>query len=198
MLKESKAPEKPLTLDLKCKAVYYRYDTFGTEKERGSRSFVCRRDIFMKTLSEKDRIMEKISPVAESLGLELIDVETERAGDRSILRLIADRRGGITLDELTELSELADPIIEFDLKIDQYDSFEVSSPGLDRPLKSMADFIRYEGEVVIVKLYAAIDGEKEFVGPLVFTEDEVGIEQDGKKIMFPLAKVAHIKREVVF
>ncbi|MDD2427029.1 MAG: ribosome maturation factor RimP [Eubacteriales bacterium] len=152
----------------------------------------------MKTLSEKDRIMEKISPVAESLGLELIDVETERAGDRSILRLIADRRGGITLDELTELSELADPIIEFDLKIDQYDSFEVSSPGLDRPLKSMADFIRYEGEVVIVKLYAAIDGEKEFVGPLVFTEDEVGIEQDGKKIMFPLAKVAHIKREVVF
>ena len=60
------------------------------QKERGSRSFVCRRDIFMKTLSEKEKIMEKISPLAESLCLDLLDVETERAGNRSILRLIAE------------------------------------------------------------------------------------------------------------
>ncbi|NLV99122.1 MAG: ribosome maturation factor RimP [Clostridiaceae bacterium] len=152
----------------------------------------------MKTLSEKEKIMEKISPLAESLGLELLDVETERAGNRSILRLIADRRGGVNLDQLTELSELADPIVEFDLKIDHYDAFEVSSPGLDRPLKDMADFIRYEGEIVSVKLYAAVDGEKVFVGPLVFSEEEVGIERDGEKIMFPLKQIAHIKREVVF
>ena len=96
----------------------------------------------MKALSEKEKIIEKISPVAEALGLELLDVETERAGNRSILRLIVDRRGGVTLDQLAELSEQADPMVEFDLKIDHYDSFEVSSPGLDRPLKEMSDFIR--------------------------------------------------------
>ena len=84
------------------------------------------------------------------------------------------------------------------MKIDHYDSFEVSSPGLDRPLKEMSDFIRYEGEIVSVKLYAAVNGQKVFIGPLVFTEDEVGIEQDGENILFPLNKVAHIKREVVF
>ncbi len=152
----------------------------------------------MKTLSEKEKIMERISPVAESLGLELLDVETERAGNRSILRLIADRKGGVNLEQLAELSELADPMIEFDLKIDHYDAFEVSSPGLDRPLKDMADFIRYEGEIVSVKLYAAVDGEKVFVGPLTFSEDKVGIERDGEEIMFPLKQIAHIKREVVF
>ena len=152
----------------------------------------------MKALSEKEKIIEKISPVAEALGLELLDVETERAGNRSILRLIVDRRGGVTLDQLAELSEQADPMVEFDLKIDHYDSFEVSSPGLDRPLKEMSDFIRYDGEIVSVKLYAAVNGQKVFIGPLVFTEDEVGIEQDGENILFPLNKVAHIKREVVF
>lgn len=152
----------------------------------------------MKNLSEKDRILEKISPVAESLGLELLDVETDWAGNRSVLRLIADRRGGITLDQLSELSELADPLVENDLKIDHYDFFEVSSPGLDRPLKDLADFIRYEGEIVSVKLYAAVDGEKVFIGPLVFSEDEVGIKRDGEEMLFPLNKVAHIKREVVF
>ncbi len=151
----------------------------------------------MKKLSEKERILEKITPVAESLGLELLDVETDRAGNRSILRLIADRKGGITLDQLSELSELADPLVENDLKIDHYDFFEVSSPGLDRPLKDKADFIRYEGEIIKLKLYAAVKDEKEFVGPLVFSDDKVGIERDGEKILFPLDQVAHIKREVV-
>ena len=75
---------------------------------------------------------------------------------------------------------------------------EVSSPGLERPLKRPQDFLRYAGSDVVVKLYAARDGQKEFSGRLLSRdEDGVRIESDGAELLFPpdsIAKV-HLKAD---
>lgn len=116
-------------------------------------------------------------PHVESLGLELVDVEMAREGQRRILRIYIDRRGGVSLDECTEVSRIMDPIIDQDLKLNQHDFFEVSSPGLERPLKTDQDLRRHLDEWVEISLYKALNGQKKYQGILKrFDDDRIEIE----------------------
>ena len=105
-----------------------------------------------------ERVKQIAGPKAEELGLELIDCEYKKEGGRRVLRLYIDKKGGVGLDDCEAVSRSVEPVLDSEDFIDEAYTFEVSSPGLDRPLKTDSDFVRYEGEDVEVGLYAAIDG----------------------------------------
>ncbi|HHU07544.1 MAG TPA: ribosome maturation factor RimP [Clostridiaceae bacterium] len=152
-----------------------------------------------KRSKEEQRIYDRLQDVAISAGLELIDVKYIREGEKLFLRVFADRKGGVTIEELAKMSELADAVVDNEMKLNRHDYFEVSSPGLDRPLSEDSDFLRYAGEVVSVKSYEAVAGKKLWQGKLISGDDaEVQIEVEGEIMSFPRKGIAVIKREVVF
>lgn len=148
---------------------------------------------------KRKRIMDQVTPLAQSLDLALLDALYVQEAGRMILRLIIDKRGGVGLEDCERLSQLADPLISEQMGLDDFDVFEVSSPGLDRPLTSLEDCLRHEGEWARISLYKAVDGEKRFLGKLMVKDDRVGVETEmGECKCFPLEDIASIKRELVF
>ncbi len=108
-----------------------------------------------------------VMPIIEKENFELVDVEFKKEGPHRYLRVFIDKEGGITLDDCQKVSEaLSDRLDEVD-PIEENYFLEVSSPGLDRPLKKDADFERFKGELVEVKLYEPLNGQKVIEGELV-------------------------------
>lgn len=109
---------------------------------------------------------ELLTPVVSGFGFELVDVEYVKEGGTWYLRAYIDKPGGITVDDCEAVSrKFSDILDEKDYIEDSY-VFEVSSPGLGRPLKKEKDFARSMGEEVEIRTYRAIDRQKEFVGIL--------------------------------
>jgi ribosome maturation factor RimP len=102
------------------------------------------------TLTE--RLRRAIEPVAAELGLELVDIEFQRSGPRAALRVFVDRPGRVTLQECERLSRRLDPLLDAEDLIRGAFDLQVSSPGLDRPLRRPADFVRAVGERVRLRL----------------------------------------------
>ena len=138
-------------------------------------------------------------PHVESLGLELVDVELVRDGQRHVLRIFIDRRGGVSLDECSQVSRIMDPIIDQDLKLNQHDFFEVSSPGLDRPLKTDQDLRRHLEEWVEISLYKALNGQKKFQGLLKgYNEETIEIEtKETERIALNRELISRTRRMVI-
>ena len=94
-------------------------------------------------------VVQKVSdiarPIVEGLGIELIDAEYVKEGSKWILRLYIDKKGGVGLDDCEAVSRAVEPAIDAEDPIREPYVFEVSSPGLERPLKTDRDFDRYEG-----------------------------------------------------
>lgn len=136
-----------------------------------------------------------LNPIIERHGFELVDVEYVKEGSQWYLRAYIDKPGGITVDDCEIVSrEFSDILDEKDYIEDSY-IFEVSSPGLGRPLKKEKDFVRSMGEEVEIRTYRAIDRQKEFVGILKdFDKDTVTIEyEDGAEQTFDKADIALIR-----
>lgn len=106
-------------------------------------------------------------PIVEAMGLELVEVEWVREGGRRFLRLYIDREGGVTLDDCEAVSRSVEAELDRLDPIPGSYYLEVSSPGLERPLKRDADFVRFAGRKVRVITYAPVEGRKEFVGELL-------------------------------
>lgn len=122
-----------------------------------------------------DRVATLVDPIAEERGLELIDVEFQPHGRRSVLRLYLDRPGGVSLDDLAALSrEVGDVLDAHDVVPGQY-TLECSSPGINRRLRKPEDFARYRGKTVRVRTTTPIAGSRNFVGRLIATS-ESGID----------------------
>ena len=155
-------------------------------------------------MTGRSPVAEKVFDAAfariESLGLELVDVEMVHEGKNRILRLYIDKPGGVNLEDCSRVSQMMDPIIDHELKLSGHDFFEVSSPGLERPLKSDRDFVRYQGEWVELALYKAQDGQKKFQGTLApCTAELIGICLEDQNIrQFPREQVAKVKRMIRF
>lgn len=131
--------------------------------------------------------------LAEEMGYELVDVSLDREPTGKYLRIYIDRPEGITLDDCETYHRAALPLVEsYD-----YDFMEVSSPGIDRPLKTERDFERSLGSEVEVRLFRAMDGEKELTGVLAgFDADSLTLEAGGAERRIP-RKAAALVRPVV-
>lgn len=144
-------------------------------------------------------VREIACPAVESLGLELIDVEYLKEGSKWILRLYIDKKGGVGLDDCEAVSRKVEPLLDEQDPIRDPYVFEVSSPGLERPLKTERDFERYQGEAVEVSLYAPRNGSKQFTGLLIGKKDGVvTIECDGTPAVFPEKEISVIKRTIIW
>lgn len=132
-------------------------------------------------------LFELLEPTLAGMGYELVDVEQSAPG--KLIRVFVDKKdGAITLDDCVAISNHLGQLLAVE-NID-YNRLEVSSPGLDRPLKKRADFIRFTGETVKIKLRIAWQGQKNFVGLLKEVKDDtLTLETDGKTLQIELGNL---------
>jgi len=135
-----------------------------------------------------DKARQLIEPVIAERGLELVDLELGLEGRSRVFRVFIDKEEGVTLDDCVEVSRDIDPILDVEDLIPSAYRLEVSSPGLDRPLRTPSDFQRFQGERVKVKTKEKCDPDqrgharKTFFGRLNgFIDGEIVIEQLDKK-----------------
>jgi len=151
------------------------------------------------SLSKKDfyeqKTEELINPLIEESGFELVDVEYVKEAGNYYLRVYIDKPGGITVDDCEVISRSFNDILDSEDYIEDSYIFEVSSPGLGRPLKKDRDFERSIGKEVDIKLYKAVDHSKDFTGVLVsYDGNTVVIETDDEKtISFEKKEIALIR-----
>jgi ribosome maturation factor RimP len=139
-------------------------------------------------------------PLLEENNFELVDVEYVKEGSNWFLRAYIDKEGGITVDDCELISRaLSDLLDVHDYIPDSY-ILEVSSPGLGRQLKKERDFQRSLGEEVDVKLYKAVEKQKEFTGLLeAFDEETITIElEDGTQKQFLRKDIAMVRLTLDF
>jgi ribosome maturation factor RimP len=118
-------------------------------------------------------VTDLAEPVLDDMGFELVDVAYLSKHGRWILRLTIDKEGGVTIDDCARVSrELGDLIDVKDIITRQY-VLEVSSPGLDRPLKKSKDFLGAVGKKIKVKTLEPVQGRRKFVGTLTRFEDGI-------------------------
>jgi len=137
---------------------------------------------------------ELVMPLIEQNNFELVDVEYVKESSNWYLRIYIDKEGGISVDDCEIISRaLSEKMDEKDFIDDAY-ILEVSSPGLGRPLKKDKDFVRSIGKEIEIKLYKAMNKQKDFEGTLKsYTKDEVTIEVDGEEIKFLRSDIALIR-----
>ena len=138
-----------------------------------------------------ERVWGIAEPLAAQQGLEVVDVEYRGENGRMVLRLLADKQGGVTLDELANLSrELSDLLEVRDVIATRY-TLEVSSPGVNRPLRRPEHFVRFTGKRVRVRSSRAIDGRRNFLGTLVgATDEDIALQlEGGGDVRIPLGVV---------
>ncbi|MCQ2458100.1 MAG: ribosome maturation factor RimP [Clostridia bacterium] len=132
----------------------------------------------------------KCLKLAEKLGFELVDVCLDKEGAGKFLRIYIDKPDGITLDDCEAFHREIQPQVE---NCD-YDFLEVSSPGIDRPLKKERDFLRNLGEQVEVHLFKPMDGVKTLEGTLAgYEDDTILLETGGNVIRLPRKEAALVK-----
>ena len=143
----------------------------------------------VKTICE-----EKVVPVIENMGYEVVEVEYVKKSDGMNLTFYIDRDGGVQIDDCEKVSKEIDGLLE---ELNPTDNapyiLNISSPGIDRPLKTERDFKRNIDKEIEVTLFAKMDGKKKFEGVLKnYNENEISIEVSGKTLTLQRDKIAHI------
>ncbi len=127
-----------------------------------------------------------IEQAVGGLGYELVDLETSLRA--RLLRVFIDSPKGIVIEDCTKVSNQLTRL--FAVENIDYDRLEVSSPGLDRPLKKAADFVRFTGQEAQIRLRLAVNGQRNFTGVLAGVEDgRLRLECDGASHVFELDQV---------
>ena len=143
-----------------------------------------------KNTTEKT-VWQFIEPLLKDTSYEIYDVEYVKEGAEWYLRIFIDKEGGIDLDDCETVTDLInDPLDELDPIAEAY-FLEVSSPGVERHLKSMKHFEKAVGEKIRVKTFVKMEKSKEWVGILkAVDENGITLESNGKTIEFPFEKIA--------
>ncbi|NLJ87182.1 MAG: ribosome maturation factor RimP [Epulopiscium sp.] len=136
----------------------------------------------------------------EEHNFELVDVEYVKEGTNWYLRVFIDKKGGITIDDCELVSKSLEKTLDKEDPIKNSYILEVSSPGLDRPLKKDSDFERYKGRIVDIKLYKAFNKKKEYSGELIGLKDNIVyiIDEDGNELSFNRNDIAIIRLAILF
>lgn len=158
------------------------------------------------------RLRAAAARIAASYGLEIFDLQFRRESIGWVLRVILDRNGpastgpaddGVTIDDCrhvsVDLSALLDVEEDLTAGLEQKYTLEVSSPGLDRPLRGEADYRRFTGRLAKIVTSAPVDGQSHFAGRLSGVDDGVVLVAEGKRThRVPLAAISRARLEVEF
>ena len=138
-------------------------------------------------------------PIAEENGCTLWDVEYVKEAGTWFLRVYIDKEGGVDIDDCEAVSRVVSDLLDEADPIEGSYVFEVSSAGAERPLKRPSDFEKFLGSPVLVKLYKARDGRKEFAGTLEGYEDGTILLKVGTQTLsFPKNEVALCRLRIEF
>ncbi len=144
-------------------------------------------------------VMEMGDAVAEKLDMSVVDVQFVKESGVRYLRIFIDKDGGVGVDDCEVFSRALGDELDSKDPIDEEYVLEVSSPGVDRKLKTEREFKHYLGREVDVKLFKADENGKEFSGVLTDYEDKVAvIEADGEKRNVNIKDAAYIKLHFEF
>jgi ribosome maturation factor RimP len=153
--------------------------------------------------------LERLTQIAEQivapLGMGLVDLEYKREGRDMVVRLFLEKEGGITLEDCSAVSRELSDILDVEDFLPEHYTLEVSSPGICRPLKKVADYQRFVGQPVKVRTFEALADDagnkrKTFLGKLTGIEDgAISIAlTEGQHALIPLEKVAKANLEFEF
>ncbi|MBZ4645905.1 MAG: ribosome maturation factor RimP [Petroclostridium sp.] len=153
----------------------------------------------MPKLRVEDIVYNLAEPIAQKNNCEVVDVEFKKEGANWFLRVFIDKEDGVTLDDCEAVSkEISDELDRVD-PIEQSYYLEVSSPGLDRPLKKEKDFLKFIGHKIEIKLYQAINGTKMLSGTLeAYNNGNITVRLDeGNIIEIDKEKIALVRLAVL-
>ena len=154
-----------------------------------------------------DRVRELATRVAASYGLEIFDVELKREGSQQVLRVIVDRPGpsatpeeSVSIDDCARVAEELGTLLDVEDVMPGGYTFEVSSPGLDRPLRTADDFQRFAGRWAKIVTSEPVQRQTAFSGRVKGIDgDDVLFESEGKKLMrLPLRLISRARLEIEF
>jgi len=141
-----------------------------------------------------EAIRAAITPVLAELGTEVYDVELGQAGRSQLVRILIDRPGGIDLEAITAATQAVNPVLDqLDLMAGR-STLEVSSPGLERPLRRPEHFAGARGNPVAVKTAAPVAGVRRHTGVLTAVDDsgvEVVVDGEARRLAFAEISSAH-------
>ena len=145
-------------------------------------------------------VWELALPVAERLGLTLWDVEFVKEGSRHILRITIDTGAGVTIEDCERMHRAIDPVLDEADPIENAYDLEVSSPGIERELRTDAHIAACVGFDVEVRLFAPLDGKKSFTGVLAGLDESgaVLLDENGTVRAFPRETVAKLSTVFTF
>ena len=148
----------------------------------------------------KSSILTLIKPVLSNDEIELVDIEYESISKRKVLRLLIHKPGGVKIEDCQYVSRLIEPVLDVNELITGDYILEVASPGLDRPLKTEADFRRAYGHSVKIITNRTINNRNQFVGEVNHVENGIVelTDTSSKRIQIPVAQIAKAKLEIEF
>ncbi len=144
-------------------------------------------------------VHDMVLQVIEGTDLELVDVEFAKECGRWYLRIFIDRPGGVSHRECQFVSEYLSNALDEKDPIPHSYVLEVSSPGIERPLKKLDDYRRFTGRLANIVFYAPVCGKKKLCGRIAGVEgDNVILDVEGEKLCFTLSQIASAKLEADF
>lgn len=143
---------------------------------------------------------ERITPILNENNFELVDVEYVKEGSTWYLRAYIDKEGGITVNDCELVARQMNEILDREDYIEGSYVFEVSSPGLGRPLKKEKDYVRNMGRKIEIRTYRAMNHEKEFYGILKAYDDKTVtiLLENEEEMIFERTDIALIRQAIDF
>lgn len=171
-----------------------------------ARSFVLKGIEMAKGGKHAEEAAQLCRPLIEGLGLHLVDVDFVKEGKNQVLRIFIDKRGGVGLDDCADSSRAVSPVLDGKFSWTGPYLLELSSPGLDRPLKTLQDLERHLNEELDVRLYRPYEGKKEVRGILmgadadkiVLNPTDCAGQTTDQCFVLPLTECAKISRHIRF
>ena len=148
-------------------------------------------------------IVERVRAIADPLlmdeGMELVEVDYRREARGWVLRLTIDKEGGVTLDDCGRISQVVGRELDVEDFISAAYVLEVSSPGLNRPLRGEKDFIKHRNRLIKLRTVDPINSRQQFKGKLLgVSNNQIELEMEEGIVQIPLAKIAKANLEIEF
>lgn len=148
----------------------------------------------------EERVRGLIWPVIKAVGMDIESIKLAKMGRKYLLRVFIEREKGVTLDDCERVSREIGAVLDVDDLIPYSYVLEVSSPGLDRPLKNPTDFKRFAGRTARIVTYMPIENQTFFIGEIIEAGDVevVMLLPKGRKVAIPYKDISRARLEVKF
>ena len=150
---------------------------YGMSKKMGSHDIIA-------------TLTAMLTPTVEGLGCEVWGIQYIPQGNHSLLRIFIDKPTGVTLDDCEKVSRQISAVLDVEDPINGHYQLEISSPGIERPLFTRAQYTRYVGQEIIVRVQAAIEKRRKFQGILTeVTDSDVVLTMGEDRISIPWSNI---------